>query len=415
MTEHATPNHKERAHALLSASGAHIWLNCTPAARLQDKFADEETEFSAEGTKAHELCEILLIAYRDGTPVPEGLDYPEEMWECANQYVEVVKGIVEPLRAAGELVVILVEVKVDYSRWAPEGFGTGDCLILTKRKAWCVDYKHGKGVRVDVTSSDQSTDPDEDEGEEVDEEELSEEVTNEQLRIYALGTLEDMKFVFEGIEEFELVIVQPRLNNIAHGCVSTAELEAWAEGIVVPQAALAWKGEGEFVPGGHCGFCKARRTCRARAEYLREKLRAINAPKDPNLMTAKEVASILGELPAVIKWATELRKWAVRAAVDGGVRFEGFKTVEGRSNRFVSDQDEAIVILADAGFPSGQTTKPTKLLGITALEKLVGKKKLATLLSDLIVKPRGKPTLVPESDKRPIYSPTRSADDDFKE
>lgn len=397
-----------RAHALLSASGASIWLNCTPAAWLQEAFPNEDTDFSREGTIAHELAEIYAKEYRDGSNLNLLKADPRftlEMHDAAVVYRNKIREIVEPLRAAGELVLILLEVKLDYSKYVPEGFGTSDCLILTKRKGWGIDFKYGKGVRVDVVEDGQEPEEDDEDAD------VEAEVTNEQVKLYALGAYEEMSFEFEEIEEFELLIVQPRMNNTNGGVISTKDLVSWGEKIM-PVAQAAWEGGGDYKPGSHCQFCRARKTCSARAAEMMAQAGKLRIARD--MLSPAAVAELLPALPDLAKWATELRAWARHQAIDNGVVFPGHKLVAGRSNRFFPEPGDVISRLVAAGHKRELIVKPVKLVGVTALEKLLGKKGFEEELGDLVSKSAGKPTLVLATDKRAEWKPNATADEDFE-
>lgn len=413
MADHHLATHapEDRDHALLSASGASIWLNCTRAARLQDALPDESTEFSAEGTIAHELAEIYGLEYRDGSDLSSLKADPRfnaEMHEAAQAYVDAIKAIVEPLKAAGEIVVILFEVRLDYSRYVPQGFGTSDCLILTKKRGWGLDFKYGKGVRVDLFDEEQAEDDDEEPGEDD-----GPEVTNEQVKLYALGALEEMSFEFEELEEFTLVIVQPRLDHVISGTASVRDLVDWGQRIV-PIAQQAWDGTGDFTAGSWCQFCRARRTCKARAAKMIEVAHALRVAKET--LSIDEVAALLPQLKDLEKWSRELRGWARTQAIDSGVKFPGQKLVAGRGRRYIPPENLATVadVLFDEGLARDEIWKEPKLQGLTALEKRVGKKRFGEITDGLILKAAGKPTLVPESDKRAEWKPTNTADEDFE-
>lgn len=385
-------------HALLSASGSAKWLVCTPSARLEEQFQNEESEEASEGTKAHELATIIGREHFFGektidVSTPERLaaaGFNGEMLEAAQIFVADCSSLVAALREAGEPFTVLIEQRLDYSRWAPEGFGTGDFVLVSQRKAWVRDFKYGKGIPVKAEG-------------------------NTQMRMYALGALAELSFAYEDIETIEVGISQPRigLGHVSTWEVSTADLLAWASSVVSPQALKAWDGKGEFVPGDHCTdyFCRARFSCRARADFF---LDIATPDKAGHLLTPDEIAKLLPHLSQIASWAKAVAEYALKKAVEGVV-FPGHKLVEGKSSRFISDQKMAAVRLVANGvkqealFPE---TEP-KMIGITAIQDLIGKNKFEELLGDLLVKPAGKPTLVPDKDPRPVWQPNASAEDDF--
>lgn len=412
----------ERAHAILSASGAKKWLNCTPSARLEETFTDEGSEFASEGTKCHELLEIAARyefhgikadAYPVTTLVSEDPATGKQVWstewvdlhteegrrkagfngdmdDAVKVVLAEIRKVTSVLDAAKEPYVILVELRLNYSAWAPEGFGTGDIVIVSQKKIWVFDLKYGKGVEVSS-------------------------IDNEQMKLYALGAWAEFSFEYDGIEEVEVCIVQPRMNNVSPWCVSLADLLAWGENHVKPRAALAWAGEGEFNPGPWCkeGFCKARFNCRARAEA---NLAAAGTLPDKRLLSPLEIDALLPKLDDIEAWAKDVSGFALRSAVDDGVRYPHYKLVEGRSNRYIKDPKLAAVRLVANGVKQEDlfnTTEP-QLKGITDLERICGgKKKFTLLLGDIIGKPPGKPTLVPVDDPRPEWKAKASADEDF--
>lgn len=392
-------DHALRAHAICGASFSGAWTVCAAAPRLSELFPDEESEFSAEGTKAHEVTDRTLKHWRDGGLPPEfdPEEFSREMVDAAAAMQRILEDIIEPLREAGEPYAILIEQRLDFSRWVPEGFGTGDLCVVSKKKLWLIDLKFGKGISVDAEH-------------------------NPQLKLYGLGVLEELAFAFEEIEEIELQICQPRTSNFSEWSTTKAELLAWAESIV-PAAHRAFhchdpKPE-DFTPGEHCSdnFCRARFQCRARAEHALsialDSFTDMPLVSAPSLLSADEIAVLLPKLPAIKKWATELLDFAQKSAIEDGIQYPGFKIVEGRSNRYISDVEAATKRLKAAGYEEADILKDPALVGITELEKLVGKKAFAEILEGLINKPQGKPVLVPNDDKRSVWQGRRDADSDF--
>jgi len=377
-------------HALLSASSAERWLNCTPSARLNEKIPDTTSPYAAEGTLAHSIGELQLelalklITKRKYNAELKKLQEHElyyagmldEVEDYTNYVLETYHEAVNKTKDA----VIFLEERLDYSDFVPEGFGTGDCIIIADGEMEIIDLKFGKGVEVSA-------------------------VDNPQLKLYALGAYNKYGFIY-GIEKITMTIAQVRLNNISSWTISAVMLEDWAESIK-EKADLAFQGKGELVPGKWCTFCKVRHTCRARAESNLKAYQAYN--QDPNLLGIEEVAKILGQADEIAAWVKELKDYALEEALKG-TRFPGWKLVEGRSNRKIDDEEALAERLLAEGYTEDKIYKPKTLEGITNLEKVVGKKKFATLSEGLISKPPGKPTLVIEDDKRPELD---SAENDF--
>lgn len=369
-------------HALLSASSSHRWLSCPPSARLCADGEDKGSEYARQGTDAHTLCEYKLkkMLGMDCDDPTESLSfYDEEMEECADGYAGFV---VEQLSKAKEICtdpVVLIEQKLDFSKYVCEGFGTGDCVIVADGTVSVIDYKHGLGVLVSAEN-------------------------NPQMMCYALGALE----LFDGIYDVDTVsmtIYQPRRENISTFIISKAELIQWAETVLVPTAKLAYAGDGEFKAGEHCQFCKVKATCRKRMEYNMELARYDF--EMPATLSEEEIAVILTKVDELSAWAEDVKEYALTQAL-AGAKYTGFKVVEGRSNRKYTDETKVAAVVSDAGFDPYEK----KVSGITAMQKLLGKKKFEELLGSLVYKPQGKPTLVPESDKR---SAMNTAIEDFSE
>ena len=378
-------------HALLSASSADRWLNCTPSARLNEKLADTSSVYAAEGTLAHTIGEIMLRlkVFHAGNPnvvllqelveLSEDALYYQGMKDEVEEYVNYCLEQFNAAIAKSSDAKIFLEERLDFSKYVPEGFGTGDCIIITDGELEIIDLKFGKGVEVNA-------------------------VDNPQLMLYALGALERYGWIY-GIEKITMTIAQVRLNNISSHTISTDMLEAWAEEIVRPKAEMAFKGKGETEPGPWCGFCKVRNTCKARAEaYVKH-----YPPKAPGLMTPEELARILDVVEDMAKWAREVKEYALEEALKG-TKFPGYKLVEGRSNRVITDEEKLAELLLTQGYTEDKIYKPKTLEGITALEKVVGKKRFGELAESFIIKPTGKPTLVTADDKRPEID---SVEDEF--
>lgn len=379
------PTHAERAHALLSASKAAQWINCPPSARLQEGIPDKKSEYSEEGTLAHELAEtklrrrILPCNSKQREELDKRLKeiqsnplYTAEMENHIQEYVEFVcERYMEAFKRSQDVVVLLEEL-LDFSEWVPEGYGTGDVILISDRILEIIDLKYGKGVPVNA-------------------------VDNPQIRLYALGAWSGYGFLYD-IQEVRMTIYQPRLDSINTDTMTIEELLDWAENVVKPAAQLAYEGKGEFKPGDHCRWCKVKATCRARAD---ENMKALQYEfQDPALLTLEEIGQILHIAQKLHEWAKDVEEYAFDRAL-AGERVPGWKLVEGRSNRIITNLEEAKERLAGAGLEPDVFLKPRELYGIRELEKRVGKKQLAEILGELIQKPPGKPVLVPETDKRP--------------
>lgn len=370
-------------HAILSASSSDRWIHCPPSVRLEEKYKDSGSSYAAEGTSAHALCEYLLHealgdhTIRDPT---EDLDYyDQEMQEAAEGYRDAVMEIYNKMKQQGRDPAVFVEQRVDFSKYVPEGFGTSDCLLIGEDTMYVVDFKYGKGVEVHAEH-------------------------NSQLSCYALGAYLTFSPIYD-IEHIVIVIYQPRIGNYSKWELTTKELLDWAEKTLKPAADLAFKGEGEYAAGSWCRFCKAKATCRKRAE-ANLKLAEYDFA-DPPELDDSEIADILPKLDDLLAWGADIKDYALQKALSG-THFEGYKLVEGKSNRRYTDEDAVAAKVAAAGYDPYEK----KLLGITAMTRALGRKKFNELLSDLIEKPQGKPTLVPESDKRPALN---TAKDDFSE
>lgn len=371
-------------HAVLSASSSHRWLNCNPSARLEQEFEDRETEAAAEGTAAHALAEHKLrkaLKMRSRKPVSKYDS--DEMDAYTDGYVEFVLEALEEAKQLCSDPKVLIEQKLDFSCYVPDGFGTGDCLIVADRLLHIIDLKYGQGVLVNA-------------------------VENPQMMLYALGALRIFECLYN-ITEVSMTIYQPRRENVSTWTVSVEELNDWAERTLKPKAELAFKGEGEYCPGAWCQFCKAAVKCRARAE-AKLQLAKYEFAKPP-LLTDAEIGDILGKLDDLTKWANEIIAYAQDAAVSHGKQWPGYKLVESRTNRKYIDEDAVIEAARSAGYTD---IFKKSLIPITEMEKLMGKKTFAEVLGSLVIKPQGKPTLVPASDKRPAIT-TTGAKQDFSD
>ena len=374
-------------HAFLSPSASHRWLMCPPSAKLNAALPDQSSPYAKQGTDAHELCAYLVekALGRDVKDPTENLDYyDEEMQMCAEGYAEFVMQELELARQTCPDTEVLIEQKVDFSKWVEGGKGTADCILLSDGTAEIIDYKNGLGVMVSSESEEFGGNP--------------------QLMCYSLGVIDMFDGIYN-IDTIRMAIYQPRRDNLSVYEMSKADLLKWADEVLAPTAALAMKGEGEFKAGSHCQFCKCKATCRKRAEFNLEMAQYDFAM--PDTLEDHEIEAILMKVDQLTSWADDVKEYALNQALQGK-EYENFKVVEGRSVRKYTDEDAVAFAVKDAGFDPYEK----KLLGITAMTSLLGKKKFEDLLGGMIMKPPGKPTLVPKSDKRPALKNT--AQEDFK-
>jgi hypothetical protein len=382
MTEHATPDHGERAHAVLSASGADRWLNCPGSVALTRDLPDTTSEYAEWGTRCHELGELALRNRLLGHHVvfEEGR-YDSEMYEAVAAYRSFVDALIVEY---GEDPVVFIEQRLDFSRWVPGGFGTGDLVLvfIQARTAVMVDLKGGKGIKVFAAD-------------------------NPQLKLYGAGTLELLDMICE-IDSIELCIAQPRLDHFDRWKLTVPELLAWLVE-VKPIAQAAYKGSTALSAGDHCTFCKVKATCPERA---REAMSLFEEHDSiPGLLTMDQIAALLPKLDRIINWAKNIQDFAYTQAKDHGGRIPGYKLVTGRTARKWADEKRVAQVLAEEGFTEDDIyTK--KILGIGDAEKLVGKKHR---VFELAVKAEGKPTLVPESDPRAEWRSEESVLANFDE
>jgi hypothetical protein len=385
------------SHAKLSPSGASKWLNCTPSAELEQQFPDSGSEYALEGTLAHSLAELLIKQKLGRIPHPLFVSeyskisfdplYSHDMENHCEEFADFVVEKYHAAKANDPNAILNTERVLNLTAYVPEGFGTSDVNILAGKTLTIIDLKFGKGVPVSA-------------------------VNNSQLKLYALGAL-DLYGIAYDFEEIELVIHQPRIDNSSAWFISVKDLEAWGEKILKPAAKLAIEGKGEFNPGEHCRFCKARVTCKAHAEMQLEI--AKYEFRDTGLLTPVEISDILTRSDSFTSWIKAINEYALLQAI-AGEHWPGFKLVEGKSTRQITDEERALMRLCDAvDFSKPEDFKNSKLKGFTELEKIFGKKRLPEILDGLIVKPPGAPTLVPESDKRPALDRTQQAQKDFAE
>lgn len=383
-------------HALLSASSSARWLTCTPSARFAETYEKEKagTSFSEEGTAAHAMAEIKLKGdIKKITPSTckrylKKFRKDNKYWSVAfEEAVDDYVGFVNEMMANYEHPDVVLEQKVDFSEWVPEGFGTSDVVIMTPDTLHIVDLKFGKGVPVTA-------------------------IENTQLMLYALGTYNEFGIAYD-FKTVKITIHQPRLHDVSTYELPLLELLNWGDSVVKPRAELAMKGEGEFTPSEKaCRFCAAKAFCKARAnQNLQDAIKYDFA--DSNKLTEEELADILSKSSEIKKWLTEVEDYALEKVRDHEGSIPGYKLVEGRSIRKLIDTGAVSRILQLNGYTN--IYKPTELLTMTALEKMVGKTEFNDILGEYIVKPKGKPTLVPENDKRPEISSIQQAIRDFSE
>lgn len=370
--------HTQRAHALLSASSSHRWLNCTPSAKLEAQYPDTTTEAAEEGTAAHELAEHKLRQIL-GIPTtrPTSTWHDDDMDSHTDDYADCVTAELAEAEKHSPAAWLTIEQRLDYSHIVPEGFGTGDAVIIADDTLTIIDLKYGKGVEVTAEG-------------------------NTQMRLYALGALAQFGMIYN-IQTVRMIIFQPRLNNTSIDEISVKDLTTWADTIVKPQAQKATNGEGELNAGAWCTFCKHKAQCPALASLYLEPIPTADTtpttvfePPAPDTLTDAQVAKIVELAGEMKKWLTNVEKHALDQA-NNGHKYPGLKLVEGRSVRKYTDEQAVIKAVEDAGYDPYER----KLLGITALTKLLGKKQFDTIVNPLLHKPAGKPTLVPAGDKRP--------------
>ena len=377
-------NHSERDHALLSASSAHRWLACPPSAVAAEAYPEQDTEFTREGTLAHEVAEIYAnddVVNMEATTEDIAKEITKEMIECAEAY----RDYIQELKKSDDAIVLL-EQKVDFSPWVPEGFGTCDCIMIQGDTLTIIDYKYGQGVAVSATD-------------------------NPQMKLYALGALNDYGIALD-VSKVEMHIFQPRLNNISTDSLTAQELTEWAEKTVKPTAEKAFKGKGNYCTGEHCRFCPHAGRCRSLAKICTEYVEAHDLRVAVPVLAPHELAEALRMEPLIQLWLKRIKSQALSTMLDGG-EVPGWKVVEGKlGNRKWKDELEVAKALEAAGFSREEITE-TKLLSPSQMDKAIGKKKAAELLDQLIDRAPGAPTLAPETDKRPAYDRLAEAQNDF--
>lgn len=394
-----------RAHALLSASSAARWLACPPSARLEENFPDTTSEYAREGTLAHEVAELKLRRYAVEPMTQRAYSAKlsklkkDELWQAemdehTETYLDYIKGV---MLSYATKPYVMCEKRVDFSKYVPDGFGTADCLIMAGDTLHVIDLKYGKGVQVEAEG-------------------------NPQMMLYALGALEACKMLFAP-KMVKMAIVQPRLNHLSEWELPAIELKAWAELVVSETARLAYAGKGEFKPGNHCRFCRAKAQCKARAEACMELVQVAEAWQEAGgsraslktvagLYSKEELSEYLAKGKILKDWYEDISGHALNLCLNGE-DVPGFKAVEGRGSRAFTDLDEAFDVLMKAGIDEAMLYE-RKPLTLAQAEKVVGRSKFAELVGSYIVSNPGKPTLVPESDKRKAISNAIKAEDVFQ-
>jgi len=371
-------------HARFSPSAANRRIHCPPSLLLEEQFEEGESTYAAEGTAGHELAEHLIRKYlKLRTKRPTSDYYTDELLAAVNEYVSFVIGEIETARRDCSQPVIVVEQRVDASEYVDSCFGTADMVIITDKVAHVIDLKLGKGVEVHAEE-------------------------NPQLMIYGLGVLHMAESLYD-IESVRMTIFQPRLYNISSWEVEPEYLKRWGEEVLRPAGAQAMIDAGEFAAGSWCRFCRARNQCRARAEHFLDMAKMDF--KKPALLTDTEIADILGKADELSKWASDIYAFAQEQAINEGKHWPGYKVVEGRSNRKFTSDEDVIEAAQAAGY---KDIFRKTLIGITEMERLMGKEQFNNILGRLVYKPKGKLTLVPASDKREAVN-TGSAQADFEE
>lgn len=384
-------------HALLSASSSHRWLNCTPSARLEEHYPDTSTRYAEEGTAAHELCEYKVKHYLHGRMArPQSEFYTEEIERYTDVYLNFFVDTLEEVKQTCPVPMVMVEKQLDYSNYAPAGFGTADCIIAADGTMHVIDFKTGFQY-VEVRE-------------------------NPQLMLYGLGALNACSWMYD-IRQVALSIVQPRVDNVATYTCSVEELIRWGDTYVKPRAALAYQGKGELVPGEHCKFCRHQAHCVARAEEAlnlaqkefceldgTEKTDAVPNVrfKNPATLDHREIEALLPMLHRISEWIDGVFAYASEEAINHGAIWHGYKVVEGRSVRRFTDEKQVEQAAVAAGYLD---IYKKSLISLTEFEKLMGKKKFQEILGGLVCRPPGKLTLVPETDKRPAVDLTAAPDE----
>ena len=361
-------------HAILSSSASHRWLECTPSARLAENFENKSSEFATLGTIVHAMCEIKLckaLGLECSEVIPDGVEITEEMEESSDAYVSYILELLSEIKKSCADPQVLVEQHLDFSNFVPEGYGTGDCLIVADGTLYVIDYKNGTGIKVSS-------------------------YMNPQLLLYSLGALNLFDCIYD-VEKVSMTIFQPRIGNVSTFEISKKDLLTWAHDYLEPRAKLAFEGKGEFVAGDHCQFCPCKVRCAHLAKTNMKMAKYEFA--DPVLLDDDEIEEIISNVDNLVNWANSIKDYALNEALKGK-KWTRFKLVEGRSNRKLTDEEKVADILINAGFDPYEK----KICSITELQKRLGKARFVELLNSYVYKPQGKPTLVDITDKRPEFN-----------
>ena len=382
-------------HAILSASSANRWLHCPPSAKLALQFPRTTSKYAEAGTLAHSIAELKARKHFVEPMGPqefqkrlqvlkESPHYDKAMDGNTDAYLDFLKGLSMTYTATP---FVALEVRVDYSRYVPEAFGTADCIMIGGDRMCVVDYKNGSGVQVEA-------------------------VENPQMMLYALGALETYSMIYgDTIKQIHLAIVQPNVGEPKEWDTTTEELRNWGETVVKPTAALAWDGRGDFCPGDWCdsGFCPARATCTARAKKMLELEpltgsvpEAEGNSTDQRTLSDAEIGDILTRARGIAKWIKSLEEYALTASIHG-TKIPGYKAVLGRASReWIDGPDKAFEELKKRGVDEAVLWNREPVT-VAALEKVYGKPAFKKIGDGLWKKISGKPTLAPESDRRKAY------------
>lgn len=376
------PNHSNRAHAVLSASSSARWLKCPPSAVAATMYESADTEYTREGTLAHEVAEVVarhrlngLLTFPNWAP-----EVTQEMIQCAEAYADYIQELI-----TDDSAVVLLEQRLDFSPWVPRGFGTGDCIIIQGNRLDVVDYKFGQGVAVSA-------------------------VDNSQMRLYGLGALNDYGDIYD-IQEVRTHIFQPRINNVSTETLEAEALLKWGEE-VKPVAQQAAEGKGEAHSGEHCRFCPHAGQCPTLSADCLKVVNIQGGKAAVPTLAPWMVADILRQEPMISAWLKAVKDRALSTLLNGE-EIPGYKVVEGRGSREWADEWKVTEALINADYEEDQYTK-IEILSPAALEKSIGKKKVAELLSEYIVSKPGAPTVAPESDKRKPFDRLAEARKDFE-
>lgn len=370
-------------HAVLSASSSNRWIHCPPSVRLSEHFENKSSPYAQQGTDAHTLCEYNLNKFigNDVTDPTSTLEfYDEEMEQCAESYATFVMEEVAKAKQTTVDPIVIVEQRLDFSRYVPDGFGTGDCLVIADGTLSVIDMKYGLGILVDAYQ-------------------------NPQMMCYALGALELFDGIYD-IQEVKMTIFQPRRENVSTYTLLKEELLQWANDVLSPVADLAFKGEGEYQCGKWCQWCPAKNSCRARADH-NLKLAQYEF-KPPELLSDYEIEEIIGKVDDLVSWSNDIKDYALQLALVGK-QWTHHKLIEGRSTRKYSNDNDVAAAVIKAGYDPYDK----KLLGVTAMTKALGKEKFNEILGEYIIKPKGKLTLVDSSDKRQAVT-VNNLNEEFK-